>query len=132
MTTITDNYDSVRLGRHEPDEEPELAAEPAPPEPLGCRTRPQRRPVPPAQVAVEFEDIALAAQRPQPKVYHVLISKKRSRPAPASPALAEPAFALDATSEHDGIEFHWGTADTTDADCPLRVRPDSETAPQRF
>lgn len=98
------------------DDEPDLAAEPsvpaAPLEPLGVQTRPNGDQYHPRTVAGEFEDIALlrsAREQHEP----VLFS---GPPGTGKSALAEAAFAQDATDEHDGIESIVGTADTTEAD----------------
>lgn len=125
------DYDQDDWEDDRPDEladeaEPEALAdpEPEPLEPLGVQVRPNGVEYHPRTVAGEFEDIALLRSARDDRE-HVLFY---GPPGTGKSALAEAAFAADATDDHDGLESIVGTADTTEADFVGSFVPDSTTA----
>jgi DNA polymerase III delta prime subunit len=80
--------------------------------PAGTQVRPNGREYHPRAVAEDFEDVALLRDA-RARKEHVLFC---GPPGTGKTALAEAAFAADATDEHDGLETIVGTADTTEAD----------------
>ncbi|SRR6266568_4559539 len=122
-----DNYDQDVWEDDQPDEDLEPTAEPTPLQPLGVQTRPNGVQYHPRTVAGQFEDVALLRSA-RTEGEHVLFY---GPPGTGKSALAEAAFARDATAEHDGIESIVGTADTTEADFVGSFVPDS-AAPSGF
>lgn len=134
----SDPYDQVDFDESDQDvweddqsedlgQESEVSAEPEPLEPHGVQTRPNGVDYHPRTVAGGFEDVALLRSARDQRE-HVLFY---GPPGTGKSALAEAAFAQDATDDHDGLESIVGTADTTEADFVGSFVPDS-TAPSGF
>lgn len=96
---------------------PARRSRPAPPKrgeltPLGAQKRRNGATYQPRDILGVYEDVALLRDA-RTRKEHVLFS---GPPGTGKTALAEAAFAMDATAEHDGLETIVGTADTTEAD----------------